>query len=165
MKEKKYCPARAAFAISRMEGGAGGERGNTERKTAHRAVPARGGDRSARRIERRAGPDIDVFGSASMTSITRCRWNRCLVGCGRACRQRGPHRLRAPLHAQRPLRQNFWRSPRLTIACDRESDEWPFALSDTDAVAATGRPSASSVVPDACWYAPSRYTLVRFDRS
>ena len=51
------------------------------------------------------------------------------------------------------------------MACERESDECPFALSDTDAVAATGWPSASSVMPYACWYAPSRYTLVRFDRS
>ncbi|WP_375226867.1 hypothetical protein [Burkholderia orbicola] len=37
------------------------------------AGPARGGDRSVRRIERRAGPAVDVSGSASMTSITRCR--------------------------------------------------------------------------------------------
>ncbi len=63
------------------------------------------------------------------------------------------------------FRQNRWRRPTLTIVCERVSDEWLFALSDTDAVAATGRPSASSVMPDACWYAPSRYTLVRFDRS
>ncbi|MBR8320317.1 MULTISPECIES: hypothetical protein [Burkholderia cepacia complex] len=37
------------------------------------AVPARGGDRSVCRIERRAGPAIDVSGSASTSSITRCR--------------------------------------------------------------------------------------------
>lgn len=139
-----------------------GEYGGENRAS---VVPARGGDRSARRIARRAGPAVDVFRQRIDNVDHALPVEQCLVGCGRACRQRGPHRLRAPLHAQRLLRQNFWRSPRLTIACDRESDEWPFALSDTDAVASTGRPSASSVVPDACWYAPSRYTLVRFDRS
>lgn len=163
MKEKKYCPARSVFCDFAHGRRSGRERGNTEGKTAHRtgtrrrsfSSPDRASGRAGRRVFRQRIDDVDHAWPVE----------QCIVGCGRACRQRGPHRLRAPLHAQRLLRQNFWRSPRLTIACDRESDEWPFALSDTDAVASTGRPSASSVVPDACWYAPSRYTLVRFDRS
>lgn len=164
MKEKNIVRRDRFFAISRTEGGAGGKGGirrgkpRTGRTGTRRrsfSSPDRASGRAGRRVFRQRIDDVDHAWPVE----------QCIVGCGRACRQRGPHRLRAPLHAQRLLRQNFWRSPRLTIACDRESDEWPFALSDTDAVASTGRPSASSVVPDACWYAPSRYTLVRFDRS
>lgn len=111
--------------------------------------------RSARAVGRRAVPTVEVPGQR-IDDVDHA------LPVKQTSSSSGP-RNRRP--ASNVSRQNFWRRPRLTIACDRESDEWLFALSDTDAVAATGRPSASSVVPDACWYAPSRYTLVRFDRS